>query len=145
MACYNGVIPHLVPEMSDEQGAALMYGVKMPIVYTSVLIRQWTAFTNLGISRASAPGMYHTGVSLGRSVQLGDYRPSRSPDEPMVLHMTRTPCAPGLPKKEQHRIGRADLLATTFETFERKIRDQIGRTLEDWGASTPPGTSKRSP
>ena len=94
MACYNGVIPHLVPEMSDEQGAALMYGVKMPIVYTSVLIRQWTAFTNLGISRASAPGMYHTGVSLGRSVQLGDYRPSRSPDEPMVLHMTRTPCAP---------------------------------------------------
>ena len=133
MACYNGVIPHLVPEMSDEQGAALMYGVKMPIVYTSVLIRQWTAFTNLGISRASAPGMYHTGVSLGRSVQLGSYRPSRSPDDPMVLHMTRTPCAPGRPKKEQHRIGRADLLATTFETYERKIRDQIGRTLEDGG------------
>jgi spermidine dehydrogenase len=133
MACYNGVIPHLVSEMSDEQAAALMYGVKMPIVYTSVLIRQWTAFTNLGISGATAPGMYHTGVSLGRSVQLGDYQPSRSPDDPMVLHMTRTPCAPGRPKKEQHRIGRADLLAASFETFEREIRDQIGRTLEGGG------------
>ena len=133
MACYNRVIPHLVPEMSEAQRTALMYGVKMPIVYTSVLIRRWTAFTNLGISRASAPGMYHLGVNLGRSVQLGDYQPNRSPDGPMVLHMTRTPCAPGEPKKEQHRIGRADLLATTFETFERKIRDQLGRMLADGG------------
>ena len=133
MACYNGVIPHLVPEMSDEQSAALMYGVKMPNVYTNVLIRRWTAFTNLGISGASAPGMYHTGVRLGRSVQFGDYQPSTSPEDPMILHMTRVPCAPGYPKKEQHRMGRADLLATTFETFERNIRDQLGRTLEGGG------------
>ena len=133
MACYNGVIPHLVPEMSDEQKAALMYGVKMPIVYTSVLIKNWTAFTNLGISGASAPGMYHTRVRLGRSVQIGEYQPSRSPDDPMILSMSRMPCAPGHPKKEQHRIGRADLLATTFDTFEHNIRDQLGRTLEGGG------------
>tara|TARA_Y100000294_G_scaffold174676_1_gene193201 strand:- start:1748 stop:3007 length:1260 start_codon:yes stop_codon:yes gene_type:complete len=133
MACYNGVIPHLVSEMSDEQSAALMYGVKMANVYTNVLIRNWTAFANLGISGASAPGMYHTGVRLGRSVQFGAYQPSTSPDDAMILHMSRSPCAPGRPKKEQHRIGRADLLATTFETFERNIRDQLGRTLQGGG------------
>ena len=133
MACYNGVIPYLVPELSDPQREALMYGVKMPIVYTNVLIRRWTAFSNLGISRATSPGMYHTGVNLGRSVQFGDYQPSRSPDDPIILHMTRVPCAPGHPKKEQHRMGRADLLAATFETFERKIRDQLGRTLAGGG------------
>jgi len=133
MACYNGIIPHLVPGMTDEQSEALMYGVKMANVYTSVLIRNWTAFTNLGISGASSPGMYHTGVRLGRSVEYGDYKASRSPDDPMILRMSRSPCAPGYPKKEQHRMGRADLLATSFETFERKIRDQLGRTLEGGG------------
>ena len=133
MACYNGVIPHLVPEMSDTQKTALMYGVKMPLVYTNVLIRQWTAFTKLGISGVNAPGMYHTGVRLGRSVQFGDYQPSSAPDQPMILRMAREPCAPGHPKREQHRIGRADLLATSFETFERNIRDQLGRMLEGGG------------
>ncbi len=133
MGCWNGVIPHLCPEMSDEQKVALKYGVKMPLVSTNVLTRDWKAFENLGVSRVTAPGMYHSGVSLGRSVQFGDYQPSRSPEDPMILHMSRTPCAPGHPKKEQHRIGREDTLATSFETFERNIRDQLGRMLEGGG------------
>jgi spermidine dehydrogenase len=49
----------------------------------------------------------------------------------MVLNMTRTPCSAGLSSREQHRAGRDELLSTTFETFEREIRDQIGRTLSD--------------
>ena len=51
----------------------------------------------------------------------------------MILRMAREPCAPGHPKREQHRLGREDLLATSFETFERKIRDQLGRMLEGGG------------
>ncbi len=81
----------------------------------------------------TCPGMYHTGFNLGRAIEIGDYDPPRSPDDPMVLHMTRTPCAPGLPKKEQHRRGRRDLLEASFETFERNIRDQIGRSLSRGG------------
>ena len=51
----------------------------------------------------------------------------------MVLHLVRTPCSPGLSKKEQHRIGRLDLLSTTFETFERNIGDKLGRMLTGGG------------
>ena len=47
--------------------------------------------------------------------------------------MGRHPCAPGKPRKEQHRIGRAELLATSFETFERNIRDQLARILGGGG------------
>ena len=47
----------------------------------------------------------------------------------MALFMLRTPCKPGLPPREQHRAGRAELLQTPFSEFERRIRDQLGRML----------------
>jgi spermidine dehydrogenase len=47
----------------------------------------------------------------------------------MVLFMLRTPCKRGLPNREQHRAGRAELLRTPFSTFERNIRDQLARML----------------
>jgi spermidine dehydrogenase len=43
------------------------------------------------------------------------------------------PGAPGKPRKDQHHIGRAELLATSFETFERNIRDQLARNLAGGG------------
>ncbi len=133
MACWNTVIPYLVPELPDHQKEALGFGVKAPLVYTSVAIRNWTSFERLGISRVSSPTMYHTRVALDEAVSLGELRHAESPDEPIVLSLSRYPSAPGLPRKEQHRLGRQDLLRTSFATFERNIRDQLGRILGDGG------------
>jgi spermidine dehydrogenase len=133
MACWNMFIPYLVPELPAVQREALAFGVKGPLVYTSVAVKNWKAFEKLGVTGVSAPSMYHTGVDLPEAVSLGDLHHPQSPDEPIVLHMTRFPMSPGKPRKEQHRIGRADLLATTFETFERSIRDQLARTLGEGG------------
>jgi spermidine dehydrogenase len=66
-------------------------------------------------------------------VDIGDYAAVRSPEDPILLRMTRTPCAPGLPEHDQNKAGRAELLATPFETFEREIRAQLGRTLQGGG------------
>jgi spermidine dehydrogenase len=41
----------------------------------------------------------------------------------------RTPCQPGLSEREQNRAGRAQLLATSFATFEQEIRAQLARML----------------
>jgi spermidine dehydrogenase len=133
LACWNSFIPYLCPELPAKQKEALAYGVKAPIVYTNVLLRDWTAFARIGIQGFSAPGGYHTSVALPEPVSLGAYRCSRTPEEPTVIHLTRTPCAPGKPRKEQHRLGRLDLLQTPFETFERRIRDELGRALEGGG------------
>jgi spermidine dehydrogenase len=64
---------------------------------------------------------------------IGAYASPASPDSPMIVRMVRVPCTPGLDERSQHRLGHADLLATSFETFERKIRDQLGRTLGPGG------------
>jgi spermidine dehydrogenase len=133
MACYNAIVPYLCPELPPEQKTALHMAVRQPIVYTNVLIRDWKAFQNVGASSIFCPGGYHHTINLDAAVSLGAYRCARTPDEPMVLHLEREPLQPGLPARDQFRAGRADLLATSFETFERHIRDQLGRALADGG------------
>jgi spermidine dehydrogenase len=133
LACWNSVIPYMCPELPTAQRQALLYGIKAPIVYTNVFLRTWTSFAKLGVANITAPSGYHPSVQLPEPVSIGTHRCSRTPEEPTVLHLVRTPCAPGKPRKEQHRLGRAELLATSFETFEREIREQLARTLVDGG------------
>ena len=133
LACWHTVMPYICPELPDAQKKALAYGVKVPIVYTNVLIANWTSFRKLGVSGVYAPGSYHSGVNLDLPVSIGDYHSSRSPEEPILLHLMRTPCRPGLPARDQHRAGRIELQATNFATFEREIRDQLGRILGPGG------------
>jgi spermidine dehydrogenase len=103
--------------------------IKTPLVYTSVAIRNWQAFKKLGVRSVYAPGGYHSYFHLNQPVNIGSYKSERDPAKPILVHMTRTPAQPGLPEREQHKAGRYELLNTPFETFEREIRAQLGRTL----------------
>ena len=129
LACYNGMIPYLCPELPEKQKEALSYLVKSPLVYTHVALRNWSAFAKLNAHQIVAPGGYHTYTALDFPVSLGEYRFPAHPEEPAVLFMLRTPCKPGLPQRDQNRAGRAELLQTPFSQFERKIRDQLARML----------------
>jgi len=131
LACYNLMVPYLCPELPDEQREALSYALKAPIIYSQVLIRDWKSFERLGLQGAYCPGSYHTSVELSDPVSMGEYRCSRTPDEPMVLQLTRVPLKPGLQAPEQWKAGRKE--PATFEMFERNIRDQLGRMLSAGG------------
>jgi len=133
LACWNMTIPYLCPELPQSQKEALHYLVKVPLVYASVGIRNWTAFQRLAVENVSCPGAYWANVSLNSVVNIGDYRSPTSPAEPILLHLSRAPSKPGLPVREQQKAGRYELTATTFETFERNTRDQLARVLGGGG------------
>jgi spermidine dehydrogenase len=133
LACWNMMIPYLCPELPAAQKDALRYLVKTPLVHTSVAIRNWRAFMALGVSEVYAPGSYHSSVRLNETVDIGGYLSVRSPDDPILVHMMRAPCKPGLDEREQHRAGRAELMSASFEMFERNVRDQLARTLGPGG------------
>jgi spermidine dehydrogenase len=133
LACYNSVIPYLCPEMSEKQKEALAYAVKIPLVYTNVQLANWKAFQKLGVTTIYAPGGYFSMGTLDFPVSMGEYHFASKPEQSCLLHLMRTPCQPGLPCKDQYRAGRYDLLTTPFETFERNIRDQLGRMLANGG------------
>jgi spermidine dehydrogenase len=133
LACWNMMIPYLCPELPAPQKAALHSLVKAPLVYTSVAIRNWRAFQALGVSEVYAPGSYHSSFRLNAKVDIGAYRSPSRPDDPILIHMVRVPCKPGLSEYEQNKAGRAELLATSFASFERNIREQLLRTLGPGG------------
>jgi spermidine dehydrogenase len=129
LACWHGVIPYLCPDLPSRQKAALAYAVKVPLVYTNVVLRRWTTFQKLGIRAIVCPGLWHTSVRLDTPVSLGTYHAPRSPDEPIVLTLSKTPCQPGLDARAQHRAGRLELLSTPYATIEHNIRDELARML----------------
>jgi spermidine dehydrogenase len=133
LACWHSVIPAICPELPEAQKTALAYAIKVPLAYTNVFIRSWTAFQKLGVQRVTTPGFFHTSVNLDFPVSLGAYKHQTHPEEPIVLHLSKAACRPGLPIHQQHRAGRLELLTTSFSTIERNIRTQLGRALGGGG------------
>ncbi|EED35622.1 twin-arginine translocation pathway signal [Luminiphilus syltensis NOR5-1B] len=132
-AGYNAMLPHICPDTPAAQKAAQGQSVRAPLVYTNVLLRNWKSFEKLGLARAYCPGSFFQSVRLSRPVSMGGYQFPQSPDEPMVLNLQHIPLAPGLPAAEQFRAGRQTLLTTSFDSFERAIREQLDRMLAPGG------------
>jgi spermidine dehydrogenase len=133
LACWNMLIPYMCPEMPEAQKNGLAYNVKVPLVYTNVQIRNWTAFDQLKVHQVNCPGCLFTGISMDFPVSMGGYKFTQNPEEPCLLHMQHVPVGPGENAREMQRAGRRQLYATSFETFERAIRDQLGRALGEGG------------
>jgi spermidine dehydrogenase len=137
LAGYNMMAAHLVPEMRDAQRAALRQCVKAPLVYTKVVIRDWTAFAKLGVHDIYSPLAFHSRVKLDYPVHLGGYRSPTRPEEPMCLHLVHVPSLPlsGMTARTHAQAGRGKLLQATFADFEREIRAQLDAMLAPGGFS----------
>lgn len=135
LACYNAVIPSLCPQLPAKQRQALAMQVKTPILYTNVALRNWQAWKKLGIGAVMSPSSYHTVAKLDFPVSLGGYQFGDSSEHPTVINMERFPHRnnEGLAPKDTYRLGRHELLATSFETMERNIRSQLTAILEPGG------------
>jgi spermidine dehydrogenase len=133
LACWNMVIPYMCPEMPEAQKQGLAYNVKVPLVYTNVQIRNWTALDKLKTHSVHCPGSMFYGIEMDFPVSMGGYEFTQDPAQPCLLHMQHVPVGPGVNAREMQRAGRAQLYATSFATFERAIRDQLGRALGEGG------------
>jgi spermidine dehydrogenase len=133
LACWNTVIPFITTEISADQKTALTVAEKIPLIYANVALKNWQSFIKLNLSNVYAPTSYWTSVALDERVSMGGYQATTKPDEPIVIQLRRIPCTQGLPSRSQHRAGRAELYNTTFDTFERNLRDELTRILSPGG------------
>jgi spermidine dehydrogenase len=133
LACWNMVIPYLCPEMPEAQKHGLAYNVKVPLVYTNVQLKNWLAFDKLKVHSVHCPGAFFSAVDMDFPVSMGGYEFTQKSDESCLVHMQYVPVGPGTTARDKQRTGRALLMATSFRTFERNIRDQLGRMLGSAG------------
>ena len=127
LACYNGIIPELCPELPKKQKEALKYNVKVPLVWIQVAMKNWHMFAKKGISRAISPNSFFNNMYIDFPVSIGDYQYPQTFDEPVVFLMNHVPTRPyeGLTNREQHRKGRYDILKLSFQDYEDKIIDHL--------------------
>ena len=149
MACYNQMIPHLCPEATAQQNAAIAQATKIPFVLGTFALRNWQAFQEAGYYKFYSPGnVFFQYLRLDFPVSLGAYQYAQKTDEPILVTAWYSPRAPGLPAQDQYRAGRAQLMEMSFSDFETDIvshfdgmlgpygfdveRDMAGITLNRW-------------
>lgn len=135
MAGWHMMAAHIIPSLPARQKEAMRANIKMPLVYAQVALRSWQALRESGVGAAYCPASYFQFVQMDFPVNSGAYQPPRTPDTPLVLLMIRMPC-PMLGEGEVAdllRQGRADLLGTSFEIFEEKIRAQLSAMYGIYG------------
>ena len=95
---------------------------------TNVLVANGHAFLKLGAKQISCPKDPHVVVSEAPPIPTGGYQPPRDPNDPMVIYMLTAPTVETNGRetsRELLRIARHKVYTTTFETYEKQIRDQL--------------------
>ena len=136
LACYNGIIPHLCPQLPEAQKEALKYGVKVPFIYVNVLLDNGKAWSKLNMSMLNCPNDLFTQLAVAPPNKIGGFEPPRGPADPMSLLMMNSPTPdPGGKEstRDMYRIGRHIIYATGFETYEQRVREQLQSLLGEYG------------
>lgn len=136
LACYNGLIPHLCPELPQEQKDNLSYGVKQPLLSVNVLLRNGHPFYNAGSQLYLCPTSYFKMVCNAPPVSISNYQASIDPDDPMLVYMLTTPSDLNNGNqtcRDLFRLARHKLYNTSFADYEREIREQLTGMFSDTG------------
>jgi spermidine dehydrogenase len=131
MACYNVMIPHIVPDLPEEQAAALRLQVRSPLQYTTVGLKNWRAMKEMEIGVAMSPGNMHQVVLMDFPVSMGGYNYTKTPDDPCAIQMICCPFGEtaGAPRLEQFREARYRMLSLQFKDYEQEIREHFSGML----------------
>ncbi|THF68734.1 NAD(P)/FAD-dependent oxidoreductase [Deinococcus sp. Arct2-2] len=130
LACWHRVIPYLTAELGEAQAKAMRDQVKIPLVYTNVVLRNFEAFSRLKLSAVTSPGHFWIGADIDFPVSMGGYSFAQQASDPVILHLRRIPGGKlGDEAREQFNTGRGELTRLTFADYERQTRNLLGGAL----------------
>ena len=109
---------------SEYHGAYGKFG-HSPVLVANVALTNWRFLERLGVSAAIWPEGFGFTCNIRRPMIVDGKSQPLHPDKPIVLTFYTPIFKPGLERKEQGAVGRAELLSTSFTDYERQIREQM--------------------
>jgi spermidine dehydrogenase len=127
LACNNGIIPDLCPQLPEKQKEALKYNVKVPLVWVQVAMKNWHMIMKKKVHTLQCPNSFYNSFYVDFPVSLGDYQFPQTLEDPVVFMMQHVPTRPnqGYTNREQYKLGRYDILKMTYQDYEDKLFDQL--------------------
>ena len=125
MASGGWVNRHVLKDLPDEYHRAYEAFTHSPVLVANVALTNWRFLERLGVSAAIWSGGFGFTCNIRRPMIVGGKSQPLHPDEPIVLTFYAPIFKPGLERKEQGIVGRAELLGTSFTDYERQIREQM--------------------
>lgn len=140
MACFNAMIPHMCPELPEEQKAALRKLVRQPHHMTTVALNNWRSFAKARLNYVSfptMPGLHQdfTGPLGGYEVPcLGVDQRVSHPDEPLIITAwANWADTSGLPPRDSFRVGRHRHVNLTEADYRQDLETKLQRVLGPYG------------
>ena len=87
LACNNGIIPDLCPQLPEQQKEALKYNVKVPLVWVQVAMKNWHMIEKKGVHTLQCPNCFYNSFYVDYPVSLGDYQFPQTFEDPVVFMM----------------------------------------------------------
>jgi spermidine dehydrogenase len=136
-ACWHASIPYIAADLPAEQKAALGESFKLPEIVAQVLIRNWEAFTRVGMKQAFMPGSkkWHYLWLVYPVEDIGSYKFPSDPKDPILVTLWGNPSAdePAATPREAAAAARGRMFGTTFAEYELWIREALAGTVGKGG------------
>jgi len=121
----NWTTRHILFDLPQVHREAYDQFHRSPCMLANIALRNWRFLYKLGISGAfwfEGMGNY---ASIRKVPTFSTDVKSIGPDSPVVMTLKVLYCRPGLTMLEQQSRGRAEILATSYRDYERRIREQM--------------------
>lgn len=126
LACFNMVIPYILKDLPADQASALKLNVKVPMIYTNVLLKNWKPWVKLGVHEIYGINTFHSRLKLDYPVSLGGYKHTIDDNKPIVAHLVHVP---SLPLEKDPRTALRKARKTFFALKPEDIQSHIIKDL----------------
>ena len=130
MAGGGYITQHVVRDLPPEKHEAYRKFRYAPILQINVALHNSRALDKAGLNFISS---YHDGFGVGlylyEKMSAAGLNPDRDPERPNVVGMAVPMLYPGLSIEGQTTKGRMEMLETSFESYERRTREDLARLL----------------